>query len=528
MTTARLVPIAARDAELGRLLDALIEGLHGRGELPKAGVFAPLVALGATLGFGADELEESPGLAPFARPKAADETPAERPAEVTVHEVGAVPPEAKHEYAYETIRPGADWLPEHRAKFWRVVAKAYDGRHSDALLNLRADALAAATPWHLEHQPAEALRMLGERARVMLYASYGEDRVMPVIDEALALWPKATLARDEERHVILQLLEALDRIRLAHDHSWPKTAEVLELAARGLELDGGRAFPQSARLLHSLADGFTHGFRGPPSPRVAAVTERWGGAGTGPLAWAAAAWEAALALEDGDFYGEVTVGRADERKYVYRRGLATLDLRAGRVGTALATLAIPPDGQPYARRRHARAVLRILEREGASREARIEFLTGALQRDVLEAELADEYDANGAAGELAFFSRQLASLGAGGEAVALLERARARPGIAEAAARRAEQKKADEAASEAWAKSLTEKMFASKKKGPGPEGTPEAREAARLRRWNEHLAKVTPKERAGLVVDDLKSRLCAGYELIFDVRDLVADDGRHV
>lgn len=145
-------------------------------ELPADGVLAPLVSYGAN--FRADLIEEDDSpLLPFAEP----EMPLTRGATAVVHGLGDVPPEEEHEYAYECVVPGGDWLPEHRAKFWRVIAKLHDDRHSDSLLNLRADALEAAIPWHLEHEPAEAFRMLGERARVMLYASYGEDKVLPVV-----------------------------------------------------------------------------------------------------------------------------------------------------------------------------------------------------------------------------------------------------------------------------------------------------------------------------------------------------------
>lgn len=290
------------------------------------------------------------------------------------------------------------------------------------------------------------------------------------------------------------------------------TGEVLELAARGLELSEPRS-PQIARFFHALGDGLTHGFESvAPSARVEAALAKHLGADPSRTARAREAWNRALALEDGNFYGKVERSRAEERAYAYRRNLAILDLRDGKTASALAVLALPPDGFAYSRSRHARVVMRILRRENVGREGRLEFVAGVLKRNVIEGDFKSEYDFEGGVKELDWALRHFADLGAGLELAPLIAQARSRPGIAEALARRDAKRQAEESGADDFAAKLAAMMSANapKKKKPDTAAPPKPE---------------TPPQRAYRVVQAHRDLSRWKAELLFELRATIQEDG---
>lgn len=422
----------------------------------------------------------------------------------------------------EYLKPGRGWPEAERALFWRLVAAALEDRYSDALLNLRADALDRAAGWHLAHEPDVAMVMLARRARALSYASWGEEEVLAPIDAALAVHRPGENAPAAEYEFILQACEVLDRLRSWRDEDFPRSAQVLALGLRGLELaDQLGGAPQRARLHHAVADALTRD----PAPIDDAtrtrLVERFG-AGA-PAAVAEVAWRRALELEDGDFYGTVTVAfdRRDERMRQYRWGLALLDLQRGALDRALAVLEQAPSGRAYDRRRHLIRLARLLAAHGVSRRVRLDVITRALRRDVLEAAFEDEFEREQAVEYFEFGLYQLGSLGAGPEHLAVVRDIMARPGMAEGIdARRAEREEWKASARESTERLVNAMVAALEARRPRSK-----REAARRRAA--FLASESSADRAQRIAFEVASEVMhgAGAVLLLDVGSRVSPDG---
>jgi hypothetical protein len=334
----------------------------------------------------------------------------------------------------EYVEPGRNWPEEQAALFWRLVAAAFADRYSDALLNLKAQALERAAAWYLAVDPDLAIVLLARRARALTYASWGDKEVLAPIDAALAVYRPDEHAPAAEYDFILQTLEVLDRLRSWRDDDIPRSGQVLALGLRGLEVadELGQA-PQRARLYHAVADALT---REPPaidagtSARIAALL--------GEQA-AEAAWRRAIDLEDGDFYGEVTASRRAERVQQYRWGLALLDLHHGATARALEVLESSTGATCYERRQQLRRLMKLLAARSVSRAVRLGVITRAVRRDVVEANLDSDFDREQAVEYAKYALYQVANLGGGEEHAAVVREALARPGMAEAieSARRA-------------------------------------------------------------------------------------------
>jgi hypothetical protein len=429
----------------------------------------------------------------------------------------------QNEELLEWMEPPPRWPDAHRALCWRLIADAFAGRYSDALLNLQADALERASGWHLQHEPDVAMVFLARRARLLSYASWGEDKVLASLDAALAVHRPGDNPPAAEYELILQALEVLDRIRSWRDEEIPRSAQVLALGVRGLDLaDEMGGAPQRARLCHAVADGLARD----PAPLDDHIRARLVGRfGTvDPTAVAEAAWHRAVELEDGDFYGEVTARRRDERLREYRWGLALLDLERGAMDSALAVLEVPPPPPAdslYEQRQHAIRLLRLLAAHGVSRQVRLEVLVRAMRRDLLGGPMKDEFAQEQAVEYLDFARYQLANLNAGPDHLVALREVLARPGMAEhiAAAR---------AKREAWdarTKPATDRLVAAMTDALEAQRPRSKREAARRRAAQ--LASETPAERAERVSYDISHELlpAAGADLLVGVRSEVSPAG---
>ena len=410
----------------------------------------------------------------------------------------------------EWMEPAPGWPEAHRALFWRLVAAAFAGRYSDALLNLQADALERASAWHLAHEPDVAMVFLARRARLLSYASWGEDKVLASLDAALAVHRPGQNPPAAEYELIVQALEALDRVRSWRDEDLPRGAQVVALGLRGLELaDELGGAPQRARLYHAVADGLTRGTAARlDDPTRARLEDRFGPIDT--VVIAETAWRRAIELEDGDFYGEVTDDRRRERVNQYAWGLALLDLRRGELARALAVLEAPVGDSGYQRRQHTIRLFRLLRASGVPRSARLDALVRALRRDVVGGRLDTDFDLEIAVGYVDYGLYQLANLGAGPEHLAVVPELLARPGIAAAIERVRRDRAARDAKVAADAARLTDAIF-SRLDRVSPRAR--AKELARL------LASETAAERAARLAHDVASDVleAAGAQLLIDV-----------
>jgi hypothetical protein len=500
VTENRMVSIAERDRELDALLISALDRLEGRAQRSTEPLFAPILRYGATLDLDA-EYADVEALAPYLPSEVRSP-----PSQASIRPESQQLDEAQHADYFEYAQPGGDWSERHKALFWRVLARLHEKRFSDAFLNLTARALANAIPWHVANDPSTAVELLLWRARALSYASYGDKDVLPCIDEAVRIWPALTARPEHEYAMIVQACEALDRSRVPHMTSPPRSRELLTLATRGLHLASslGEA-PQVSRVHNAAADALVNADDAAIDADARRVFIAHYGAGS-RLAWAAAAWRRALELEDGDFYGEKTASRRAERIARYERELALLALIDGRARDAVdALVAIAPADNLYGRLQAAKLTVRLLAARGASRGDRAEYLRRRLERDTPEADAKTEFDQEMVADYVAFAAYQFENVGAGDEARSLVASIRARSGVAAADERRRESDEASKQRTNDDVKRLLSALFDRKQ----AEITPEER----ARRLDAMRRAETPERRAYRVVDELVGDVTAERRL---------------
>ena len=420
MIEERWVDEETRDAELEALLASAIEAPTDDGVMET-------LRYGATIdleAFDEDEDDDGEQGSPLALFTVA---PPRRDGRLRV--LGALPGSVYElEYERETLKPGRDWPARHQALFWRAVAESLRHRYSDALLNRTADALAQAIPWYEEHRPTEAASMLGWRARVLGYASYGADDILPEVDRAIDLLERHRPDPSLAYVIVLQLCEAIRRVR-GIDHR-PHTRQLFDLGMRGLDLaDQLGEPPQRAELLGSVAEALVN--RPPDVDLDAGPLARRLGAAGDPLAVAEAAWARALELEDGMFYGTFRDDHVTSHKEAYTQGLMTIALRRGDLSRALASFAaLPAPHTVYERLNRTKTLARLLARDPAARDAQASALADRLRADLLEGPALTDWDLEQAGHYLRFVRYRLWNLGHRASNDALIDAICARHGLA--------------------------------------------------------------------------------------------------
>lgn len=389
----RWVSKTIRDAELEALLASAITK-------PTTDGFLEALRYGATL--EVDEDDDRSGLRIFARGPVK-----ERAGLVRV--LGRLPRSVYDiEYECETIEPGKDWPKKHQAMFWRAVAEAFRDRYSDALLNFTASALARAIPWYEEHRPLEAANMLGWRARVLGYASYSEDDVLPEVDRAYTILKRESAKPEIEYEIILQICEAIRRVS---GSSHPRARELFELGMRGIELaDRLDAPSQRAELYGSVAEALLNG---PADLQLdlASLARRLA-VKAEPLAVAEAAWHRALEFEDGMFFGEFRESHVASHKEAYTRGLAAIAIRRGDLSRALRLYdELPTPTTVYERFHRTKFLYELLRENKASRDTRAEALATRVRGDLLDGPRFKDWDLEQAAEYLQYVRYRLWNLG---------------------------------------------------------------------------------------------------------------------
>ena len=327
----RWIPAEERDELVEEhLLDALAhleDGVRSPGG--RGGLLARFLRFGATLEVDVEFIEDGEPVQHYVDPVSADPSGL-----VLVRAADVEYDDFEEDYSneIECVKPSPDWSAKNQALFWRLLARAYADRYADSLLNLKADALAKAIPWHLEHVPGVGADLSAWRARTLLYASYGLDEALAELRRAYLVLTETELDARQAYNVILQTCEVLDRCRPHADEGGLWNEELLALGLRGLDLVDDQAAgladaPQQARLHHAVADALADWL---PETTLSdadreRLTARYGTSGDGMAGWMRVAWQQAIDREDGDFYGEVTDGRRDERIRQYEKGLNILD-----------------------------------------------------------------------------------------------------------------------------------------------------------------------------------------------------------
>ena len=128
----------------------------------------PLLGFGARIAV-AEEREPDDILAPFVAMGQDAGQPHDLGADVASDKLPGI--DDVTEYELECLVPSAEWTEEQRAWFWRAKAKAFVHDYADASLNLTADCIERALPWHREHAPLDALVLWAQRLRSLQYAS---------------------------------------------------------------------------------------------------------------------------------------------------------------------------------------------------------------------------------------------------------------------------------------------------------------------------------------------------------------------
>lgn len=386
------------------------------------GIVFPLIRYGARVGLREDEEEFDEVMAIVEELRGAEE---EAP---DLYETGL------SEYHMELLEPSEDWSVPEQAIFWRVKGKAFAASLSDFGLNLTASALERALPWHIENEPALALDLIGRRARAMSYASYGGDDVFAQIDEAFEIYEDVELEPAEELRFILQVCEVLDRHAAVTEDSLHRAERLLRLSLRGLALvDETGDDGQVSRLHHGLADAL---FRGPEDVADSfeeELYERYKASTVAEIP--KIAWMRAIDAEVGDFYGEVTAQRKENRIEQYEGRLGLVAISDGDVQAAVEFLDRPGQGL-YRNEQNLKKVLKILlGHDEADVDDCVGFLTRAFRRDVLDAEKESHWwDPSRALEYSEYVFHHLWSMGASDEVRdGLLEAMRAEPWYAEAA-----------------------------------------------------------------------------------------------
>lgn len=417
----------------------------------------PLLAHGARVAVTDDD-EPTGTLAPFTVIGSAREPHDAPPTGAKLPDAGEVA-----EFDIECMVPSARWSPEDQAWFWRVKAKAFWFNFGDASLNLTADAIERALPWHIEHAPADAALLWAARLRAKLYASYSSTEVAEELRRLFTHSDPLDLDPSDERHFILQVVEIVDRIRASEPTF--ESDRLLATALRGLELfDAGGESAQISRLHHAVADAL---FERDVEPVIsAALAERYGE--REPAAIARRAWERALALEDGAFYGTVEAHHREARERQYRERLARLELTHGDPAAGIEALAalLGEISSPYDARHALRHAISWMRDRGIDRA---QLLERVLRRQILEREPeADEWRADMLLKLVRYIDYQLADIGAGAGARALLGAAYDQPWIAEAVARAKKAANASQGLGAAEQKLLDALFAVSVSGGEGP------------------------------------------------------------
>lgn len=512
--TETWVEVATRDRELEAILDAALVAKAEQAEFPQ------LLAYGATLEIDDAEADEVRKLKPYARgagPRR-DGLACIRPRPTFDL--------SQYEYQLESLEPGDDWPESLQAKCWLLIAQAYADRYSDSLLNLTARALENAAAWYEVHEPAKAASMLAWRARVLGYASYGEDAILPVVDRACALLARANTTPEEEYGVIVQLCEAILRVRT--DSQTPHTRELIELGIRGLELANRVASPhQRSGLYDAIAHALT--YRADAEPLDVASAMRVLGAGADPLALAEAAWQRALDLEDGMFYGEIRTDHVTSHKQAYQRGLAAIALRRGDVARALVLFDRDVERETiYEQLQRTKALMAMLRAADVPLAARGEVLAARLRADVLDAPELEDWNLEQATKYLDYAIYHLWNLGQREATRELVDAIRARQGFAEAARARAEadastRQELDGHVNDLMRSFVTADDSASALEPPSPEEL-----AAEAAERAERLVNESPTERVERVLDEVTTKWLRDTRtlLLFTVKVDVLDASR--
>lgn len=442
----------------------------------------PLLAHGARLAVP-DDHEADGEVAPFTFAGPSDEPHAEPEVDAPLTQLDAI-----SEFEIECMVPSGGWSDEDQAWFWRVKAKAFWFDYADASLNLTANCIGRALDWHVANAPADAALLWAARLRARLYASYSVEEVADELRRLLAHVDRTELAPAHERHLVLQLLEVMNRIRAVTPTF---EAERLEaLARRGLVLSeqlGDDA--QRSQLLHGLADAMMEGSDDPPDADRIAEARR--------------AWKEALDLEDGDFYGKRQPGHRETRSRLYRERLARLDVVFGdrEAGVEALAAVLGDIRQPYEATNALRRTIRWMREHELERTA---LLEGVLRRQVLER----EGEIEGRKAEtllrlLQWIDYELADAGARSSTRALVRQAYELPAMAAAEERRRER----EEVSRRRESAAEEKLLAALFGGRRSDGEP-SEEVRRLAGLREALDRIEREARAELVL--LRQRVVVG------------------